>query len=427
MTLHWLTVIFLLAVLASTTLHLWLGARQIRAVLRHRGSVPHAFVASISLDEHRKAADYTVARARLGQINTVLDAVILLAVTLGGGISWLDARWNLVPLAPLWHSVAVILSVLLIVGMAGLPLSIYGTFRVEARFGFNRMTPLLFIADLAKSLLVTVLIGMPLLAAILLFMQKSGAWWWIWAWAAWVTFTLFITWAWPAFIAPLFNKFSALSDAQLQARVEALLKRCGFTSRGLFVMDGSRRSTHGNAYFTGLGRNKRIVFFDTLLERLGHTEVEAVLAHELGHFRLHHVRQRLFMSLAAGFAGLALLGWLARWPDFYTALGVSSPSPHAALLLFAFALSPFMFFLTPLFSAWSRLHEFQADRFAAEYANARDLASALVKLFRDNASTLTPDTLHSHFFDSHPPALQRIARLQELAAAPADRACAPTS
>ena len=427
MTLHWLTAIFLLAVFASSTLHLWLGARQIRTVLSHRESVPHAFATSISLDEHRKGADYTVARARLSQIDTVLDGCILLLVTLGGGISWLDAQWNVAPLTPLWHAVAVILSLLLIIGVAGLPLSIYGTFRVEGRFGFNRVTPLLYVADLAKSLLVTVLIGVPLLAAILWFMQESGAWWWIWAWAVWVTFTLFITWAWPAFIAPLFNKFSALSDTQLQARVEALLKRCGFTSRGLFVMDGSRRSTHGNAYFTGLGRNKRIVFFDTLLQRLGHTEVEAVLAHELGHFRLHHVRQRLLATLAMGFAGLALLGWLARWPVFYTALGVSSPSAHAALLLFMFALSPFMFFLTPLLSAWSRLHEFQADRFAAEYASARDLASALVKLFRDNASTLTPDGLHSRFFDSHPPALQRIARLHELAAALPDQARAPTA
>jgi STE24 endopeptidase len=415
LTLHWLTAIFLFAVFASTALHLWLNARQIREVLRHRESVPHAFAASISLDDHRKAAEYTVARARLGRIDTVLDCAILLALTLGGGISWIDAQWSQAPLAPLWHAIAVILSVLLVVTAAGLPLSIYGTFAVEARFGFNRTTPLLFVADLLKSLLVTLLIGVPLLAAILLFMQKSGDWWWVWAWAAWVTFTLFITWAWPSFIAPLFNKFSALSDAQLQARVEALLKRCGFTSRGLFVMDGSRRSTHGNAYFTGMGRNKRIVFFDTLLERLGHTEVEAVLAHELGHFRLHHVRQRLIMTVAAGFAGLALLGWLMQWPDFYTALGVASPSPHTALLLFMFALSPFMFFLTPLLSAWSRLHEFQADRFAAEYASARELASALVKLFRDNASTLTPDALHSRFFDSHPPALQRIARLHELA------------
>jgi STE24 endopeptidase len=311
----------------------------------------------------------------------------------------------------------VILSLLFLTGIVGLPLSIYSTFRIEARFGFNKITPALFMADLIKNLFVSLLLGVPLIAAILLFMQRSGRIWWMWAWAVWLGFTLLMTWAWPSFIAPLFNKFSPLVDSELKTRVEALLRRCGFTSRGLFVMDGSKRSTHGNAYFTGLGRNKRIVFFDTLLQRLGHAEVEAVLAHELGHFKLHHVRQRLIVTSLLALAALATLGWLARWPPFYFALGVPQPSAHAALLLFMLALSPFTFFVTPLFAAWSRRHEFQADAFAAQNASAQQLATALVKLFRDNASTLTPDELHSRFYDSHPPALQRIARLQQLATA----------
>lgn len=414
---HWLTVVFLIAVALSTASRLWLGRRQARNVIRHRDQVPPAFSDTISLADHHKAADYTVARVRVGQVDTLLDTAMLLLFTLGGGIAWLDSVWRAAALSPLLHGVIVIVSLLLLTGIVDLPLSIYSTFRVEARFGFNKITPRLFIADLLRNFFVSLLLGVPLISALLLFMQRSGSVWWIWAWLAWLAFTLLITWAWPSFIAPLFNKFSPLTDSELKTRVEALLKRCGFTSRGLFVMDGSKRSTHGNAYFTGLGRNKRIVFFDTLLQRLEHAEVEAVLAHELGHFTLHHVRQRLIVTSLLALAALATLGGLAQWPQFYSSLGVPQPSAYAALLLFMLALSPFTFFITPVFAAWSRRHEFQADEFAARHASARELATALVKLFRDNASTLTPDELHSRFYDSHPPALQRIARLQQLAIA----------
>jgi STE24 endopeptidase len=309
-----------------------------------------------------------------------------------------------------------VLSLLLLTSAINLPLTLYRTFGIEARFGFNRTTVGVFIADLLKGLLVGLALGAPLIFVILLLMQRAGSFWWLYAWFVWVGFTVFVTWAWPTFIAPLFNKFSPLSDEALRQRTEALLERCGFSSKGVFVMDGSRRSVHGNAYFTGVGRNKRIVFFDTLIERLQAEEIEAVLAHELGHFKLHHVRSRLILSLAMGLGGLALLGGLAAWPQFYSALGVQQPSAHAALLLFMIALPAFTFFLTPIGAWWSRKHEFEADEFAAKYANARELADALVKLYRDNATTLTPDSLHSAFYDSHPPALIRIARLRTLGA-----------
>src|SRR5207302_84877 len=284
-----------------------------------------------------------------------------------------------------------------------LPLSVWRTFGLEARFGFNRTTPALFLADLGRGLALAVALGAPVLTAILLLMERAVRWWWVWAWGLWLAVMLLMTWAWPAFIAPLFNRFVPLPDLALRERLEALLDRCGFTSRGVFVVDSSRRSTHGNAYFTGIGRHKRIVFFDTLLEQLAHPEVEAVLAHELGHFRLRHVRQRLLLSVALAFAGLALLGWLSRAPGFYAALGVPVPSTHAALLLFAFAAPAFTFFVTPLGSLWSRRHEFEADDFASRHASAAELASALVKLHRDNASTLTPDALYAAFYYSHPP------------------------
>jgi STE24 endopeptidase len=341
--------------------------------------------------------------------------VVALVLTLGGGIDLIDRWWQAAGLSPAWHGTAVVLSALLVVGAIGLPLSLWRTFGIEARFGFNRMTPALYIADLSKSLVLSLLLGGPLIFVILYLMQQAGELWWLYAWLVWVGFTVLITWAWPTLFAPLFNKFTPLSDEALKQRTEALLQRCGFASKGVFVMDGSRRSVHGNAYFTGVGRNKRIVFFDTLIERLQIAEVEAVLAHELGHFRLHHVRSRLIFSLGMGLLGLALLGGLAQWPAFYSALGVSTPSAHAALLLFMFVLPAFTYFLTPLGSWWSRKHEFEADEFAAQYADARQLADALVKLYRDNATTLTPDRLHSAFYDSHPPALVRIARLQSLA------------
>ncbi len=413
---HWFTLLFVLLLMLSTLLRSWLNQRQRAAVAQHRDQVPAAFAGQVDLDSHRKAADYTVALAGLNRWDILLDAVVALAFTLGGGIQLMDRTWQAVNFAPLWHGTAVVLSTLLAMSAIGLPLSIYRTFGIEARFGFNRMTAGLFVVDLLKGLLLTLLLGGPLVYVILYLMQRAGSLWWLYAWGVWMAFTLFITWAWPRFIAPIFNKFTPLADEALKQRTESLLQRCGFSSQGVFVMDGSRRSVHGNAYFTGVGRNKRIVFFDTLVERLQATEIEAVLAHELGHFRLHHVRSRLILSLLFGLGGLALLGVLAAWPQFYAALGVGQPSAHAALLLFMLVLPTFTFFLTPIGAWWSRKHEFEADEFAARFSDARELAEALIKLYRDNATTLTPDKLHSIFYDSHPPALIRIARLQQLAA-----------
>lgn len=414
---HWLTLLFLALLLLGTAVRGWLNRRQIAAVLRHRDRVPAAFADRIDPEAHQKAADYTVAHARLNRWEGLLDTGVVLVLTLGGGIAWVDALWQRLALPPTLHGTLVVLSILLAVAAVGLPLSLRRTFGIEARFGFNRMTPGLFVADLIKSLLLSLLLGGPLLFVVLWLMHSAGRLWWLYAWFVWVGFTVLITWAWPSVIAPLFNEFKPLADGELKQRVEALLEKCGFSSKGVFVMDGSRRSVHGNAYFTGVGRNKRIVFFDTLIERLQPPEVEAVLAHELGHFRLHHIRARIALSLTLGLAGLALLGALAAWPEFYQALGVPTPSPHAALLLFMFVLPVFTFPLTPIGAWWSRRHEFEADAFAARYADPRDLAEALVKLYRDNATTLTPDELHSAFYDSHPPATVRIARLQQAAAA----------
>jgi STE24 endopeptidase len=411
---HWFTWLFVIALLTTALIRAWLSLRQTSAVRRHRPQVPEAFASQIELAAHQKAADYTIARASIGRWDLLLDTALALVLTLGGGIDAIDALWRGAELSPTLHGTAVVLSTLLIVSAVGLPLSIWRTFGVEAKFGFNRMTPALFVADLFKGMLLSLLLGAPLIFVILLLMERAGAIWWVYAWLVWVAFTLFVTWAWPTFIAPLFNKFSPLTDETLKQRTEALLERCGFSSKGVFVMDGSRRSVHGNAYFTGVGRNKRIVFFDTLVERLQVPEIEAVLAHELGHFKLHHVRSRLLLSLGIGLAGLALLGALAQWPEFYSALGVATVAPHTALLLFMFVLPAFTFFFTPLGAWWSRKHEFEADEFASKYADAQQLADALVKLYRDNATTLTPDRLHSAFYDSHPPALVRIARLQEL-------------
>jgi STE24 endopeptidase len=413
---HWFAGLFVLLLVASTLTRSWLNQRQVAAVQRHRDEVPEAFRAQIDLAAHQKAADYTVASAQIGRWDNLLDAALALLLTLGGGLSAIDSAWQAAHLPAVWHGTVVVLSTFLLVSLIGLPLSLWRTFGVEARFGFNRMTVGLFIADLFKGLLLGLLLGGPLVFVILLLMGRAGSLWWLYAWFVWLAFTVLITWAWPTLIAPLFNKFTPLSDEALKQRAEALLQRCGFSSRGVFVMDGSRRSVHGNAYFTGVGRSKRIVFFDTLLERLQVAEVEAVLAHELGHFRLHHVRWRLVLSLAFGLLGLALLGLLAQWPDFYRAFGIGTPSPHAALLLFVFVLPVFTYFTTPLGAWWSRKHEFEADEFAAKFADARQLAAALVKLYRDNATTLTPDRLHSAFYDSHPPALVRISRLQQLAA-----------
>jgi STE24 endopeptidase len=414
---HWPTTLFIAAVAATTAAELWLAARQTAAVAGHRDRIPEPFAGRLSAEDHRKAADYTVAKARLGMVNTLIDAGVTLGLTVGGGIAAIDALWRHTGWVEPWLGMAVIATVAVLVGIIGLPLSLLRTFRIEAAFGFNRTTPMIFVADLGKGIALAALIGGPLVLAVLVLMDRAGRWWWLAAFGCWVAVTLLITWAWPAFIAPLFNRFSPLQDASLEERIEALLTRCGFRSSGVFVIDGSRRSAHGNAYFTGIGRHKRIVFFDTLLQQLGSLEIEAVLAHELGHFRLHHVRQRLFVSFATMLAGFALLGWLAGSPRFYAVLGVPTPSPHAALILFALVVPVAIFFVTPLSSLWSRRHEFAADHFASQHASAQELASALVKLYRDNASTLTPDPLYTAFYYSHPPALERIARLTSVSPA----------
>ena len=409
---QWLTWIFLAALAAETLIHLWLGSRQIAAVQSHRNDVPELFRGQVALADQQKAADYTTARVRMGRFATVFEALVKLALTLGGGLAAVDALWRHTRLGEPWRGVLVVATVMLLLQLIGLPFSLWRTFRIEARFGFNRVSPRLYAVDFAKQLLLGILLGGPLLLATLTLMEHAGSWWWLWVWLIWLVWTLALTWAFPKFIAPFFNRFSPLDDEALKKRVETLLERCGFAARGgVFVMDGSLRSAHGNAYFTGIGRNKRIVFFDTLLERIEAEEIEAVLAHELGHFRLHHVRQRLIASIVLTFGGLALLAWLARQPDFYAALGVAVPSAAMALLLFVLVVPVLTFFATPVMSWRSRRHERAADDFAAEHSSAGKLAAALVKLFRDNASTLTPDRIHSAFFDSHPPALERIARL----------------
>ena len=406
-----LTAVFLLLLLLALACRLWLLARQIARVRAERDSVPAAFAGAIPLAAHQKAGDYTVAHARLGAAEAVLDALVFAAITWGGGLAALDHWWRQWALDGVWLGIAVILSLYLCIALIGWPLSLYRVFGIEARFGFNRMTWKLYLADLLKGLVLGLVLGVPLLAAILWLMISGGPRWWLYAWLVWAGFSLLLAWAYPVLIAPLFNRFRPVSDAELARRLESLLGRCGFTSRGVFVMDGSRRSAHGNAYFTGLGAQKRIVLFDTLLERLSGAEVEAVLAHELGHFRLRHVRKRLALNLAAGLSALFVLAWLAQWPPFYAALGVPTPSAHAALILFALTLPLVTFWLAPLSAAWSRRHEYEADEFARDHSDARELASALVKLYRENATTLTPDALYSAFFDSHPPATLRIARL----------------
>ena len=407
-----LTIIFVIALVLSAALRAWLTGRQIAYVRRHRETVPEAFLESIGPEAHRKAADYTVAKGRLSLFGTALDPVLALLWALGGGLALLDAVWRSLRLDPLTTGVAVIGSYALINAVLELPLDVFSTFGVETRFGFNRTTIKTYLFDHIKMLLLGIALGVPLLYAVLFLMQRAGGLWWLYAWLLWLAFSLLITWAWPVLIAPLFNKFVPLADIALKQRIDALLTRCGFTSRGVFVMDGSARSAHGNAYFTGLGRHKRIVFFDTLMDKLEPEEIEAVLAHELGHFRRHHVLQRLAVSALLSLAALGLLGWLAAQPWFYHGLGVPYPSNYLALLLFSLLAPPFLLLFEPINAAWSRRHEFQADAYATRQANRAALARALVKLYRDNATTLTPDPLHSAFHDSHPPALARIAALQ---------------
>ena len=407
------TWLFLAALALALGTRLWLAARQSRHVRAHRGAVPESFAGTIALAAHQKAADYTVVKTRLATVEAAVSVGLVLALTFGGVLQWLSDAWSgLAPAGSIAHGVVLIASVVVLLSLAELPLALYRTFVVEARFGFNRMTPRLFLIDLAKQALISAALGVPLVALVLWLMAKMGGLWWIWVWLAWTGFNLLVLLVYPTFIAPLFNKFSPLEDSVLASRVEALLARCGFRSSGLYVMDGSKRSSHGNAYFTGFGAAKRIVFFDTLLARLAPGEIEAVLAHELGHFKRHHVWKRVAVLFAASFALLWVLGQLIAEPWFYAGLNVSTQSTATALLLFVLVAPAFTFFLQPLVSLHSRKHELEADAYAAAHASAAELVRALVKLYEDNAATLTPDPLHSAFYDSHPPAAIRIARLR---------------
>ena len=405
------TYALIIALISGVFLQWRLSIRHIRHIKANREAVPDTFSDKIPLEAHRKAADYNCAKTRARLAELVVSSILLLAWTLGGGLDFLDAFVRSYHLSVLWTGTIFILAVVLISTLLELPLSVYRTFKQEQRFGFNRMTPTLFITDLLKNTLLMLVIGAPMIILVLWFMADSGTWWWLYVWLTWLGFNLIMTWAYPAFIAPLFNKFRALDNKELAARVEALLDRNGFTSNGIFVMDGSARSTHGNAYFTGLGANKRIVFFDTLINELSYDEIEAVLAHELGHFKCAHVKKRLIILATTFLIGFALLGALLELPWFYTGLGVSEASIYMALTLFVLVAPAFTFFLQPVFSFISRKHEFEADDFAKAQVRADSLVNALVKLYRENANTLTPDPLYSAFHDSHPPAPIRIAHL----------------
>jgi STE24 endopeptidase len=405
--------IFLAALLLATSTRWWLSHRQVAHVRAHRDAVPPMFADVIPLAAHQKAADYTVAKAGLGNAELALDALLILAFTLGGGIEGLGTLWSRVFAAgSLAHGTALLFSLFLVQAVAGLPFSLYRTFGIEQRFGFNRMTARLFLADLAKQTLLVVVLGLPIIVAVLWLMEHMGGLWWLYAWLLLTAFSIVLQLLFPAVILPLFNKFTPVGEGELSDRVGALLARCGFKSKGLYMMDGSKRSSHGNAFFAGFGATKRIVLFDTLVSRLDPPEVEAVLAHELGHYKLHHILKRIVLSVAMTLAGLWMLGQLMHQPWFYQGLGVATPGMAAALALFMLVIPQFTFFLHPLTSHFSRKHEFEADAYATSNADAAKLAQALVKLYRDNASTLTPDPLHSAFYDSHPPAAVRISRLR---------------
>ena len=404
---------FLAALAAATLTRWWLARRQIAHVRAHRDVVPTMFAETIPLEAHRKAADYTVAKARLGILDILLDAVVILALTFGGVLDLLASAWSRAfEAGSLAHGTALLFSLFLLQAIIGLPLSLYRTFGIEQRFGFNRMTWRLYVSDLAKQAALAVALGLPLILAILWLMQHMGSLWWLYAWLVLTAFSVVLQFLFPAVILPLFNKFTPLAEGEVAERVAKLLERCGFKSKGLYVMDGSKRSSHGNAFFAGFGAAKRIVLFDTLVNRLEPPEVEAVLAHELGHYKLRHILKRIVLSTAMTLAGLWLLGQLMGQPWFYAGLGVGQPSVAMALALFMLVVPQFTFFLHPLSSHFSRKHEFEADAYATSNADAAKLALALVKLYRDNASTLTPDPLHSAFYDSHPPAAARIAKLR---------------
>ena len=407
-----LTFIFVALLVSTTLIRIWLGRRHIVYVQAHRNQVPTAFSGNIALDAHQKAADYTVTKSKLVIMEAAVQALLLAALTLGGGLQLIDDIWrNWLPNQDIIRGALVICSAMLLSSLIDLPFEYYKTFVVDEKFGFNKMTPTMFFSDLLKHSIVGIALGAPILFAALWLMQSAGQYWWLYLWVLWSLFNLVMLAVYPTFIAPLFNKFSPLKDEGLKQRIEKLLTKCGFKSQGLFVMDGSARSSHGNAYFTGFGASKRVVFFDTLLERLNADEIEAVLAHELGHFKHNHVVKRIALMFFISFVGLALLGWLINQPWFYSGLGVTTTSNYMALILFLLVSPVFLFLLRPIMASYSRKNEFEADDYAAKHADAKRLIEALVKLYRDNASTLTPDPLHSAFYDSHPSASIRISKL----------------
>lgn len=413
------TVLFIAFLLTDVLLRLWLASRQIRHVRQNRDHVPDAFAARIGLYSHRRAADYTVEKMRLLMVERLVEAVVLVGFTLLGGLQFLDVQLGRLIDHEMLRQLLLIGAVFAIMGVIGLPFAIYNKFRLEQRFGFNRVTPRLFILDCIKMLMLSLIFGTPLAAAVLWVMGNSGANWVWWAWGIWVVFNILLIWLFPTFIAPLFNKFTPLENAEIAQRIEKLMQRCGFSVQGLFVMDGSKRSAHGNAYFTGFGNARRIVFFDTLLARLNADEIEAVLAHELGHFKHRHILRRMVLSFGFALVFFLALGWLSGQLWFYEGLGVipqlGRPNDALALILFFLAVPVFTFWVTPLTAWMSRRDEYEADRFAAAQASSDALVSALVKLYDDNAATLTPDPVHSAFYDSHPPAIQRIESLQHAA------------
>jgi len=408
----WTWTVLAFATLATIT-GIYLAARQKAFVLSHRHTVPQRFAGKVSQAAHEKAADYTCAKLQLGNIEHIQGLVLLLLWTIGGGLGLLDQLIRMLQWPDTWTGVTFLISFFLISHLIDLPIDLYRTFAIESRFGFNKMTAGLYISDMAKQLGLMLAIGTALAWVILSLMSSAGTWWWFYAWLVWTAFTLLMIWAYPTFIAPLFNKFEPLPDGEMKTCIEALLKRCGFSSNGLFVMDGSRRSSHGNAYFTGLGKAKRIVFFDTLINQLQPQETEAVLAHELGHFRYGHVKKRLLSMTVFSLIGFAMLGWLAEQTWFYIGLGVAESSSHAALVLFMLVAPAFTFGLSPLMSYFSRKHEFEADAYAVRNSSGEALATALVKMYEDNASTLTPDPVYSAWHDSHPPAPARLNHIEQ--------------
>lgn len=413
------TALFCALLVLGLVIRTVLASRQIRHVARHRGTVPAAFSDTISAAAHQKAADYTITKTRFGMLEIAIDAALLLGWTLLGGLNWLNQTLLAAMGGGMVQQLALLGSFALIGGLITLPLGWYATFRIEERFGFNKMTPSLWLGDLLKGTLVGALVGLPIAALVLWLMGAAGAVWWLWAWGAWMVFNLLALVLYPTVIAPLFNKFEPLADETLKARVNALMQRCGFAAKGLFVMDGSKRSAHANAYFTGFGAAKRVVFFDTLLKQLSPQEIDAVLAHELGHYKRRHIIKRIGLMFSLSLAGFALLGWVSSQAWFYSGLGVmpslDTPNDALALILFLMVVPLFTVFLSPLMAQLSRKHEFEADAYAVEHTSGADLASALLKLYKDNASTLTPDPVYARFYYSHPPASERLSRLQAAA------------